>query len=63
MLSQANVARVFISQLFTAGIAQEWIIRQVAHATRRTIDERYVKKDFRSCNRHGAICIGTIGGF
>ena len=43
MLSQANIARAFISQLFTSGIAQEWIIRQVAHASRRTIDERYVK--------------------
>ena len=43
MLSQANDARPFISQFFAAGIAQEWIIRQVAHASRRTIDERYAK--------------------
>ena len=39
-----NTARhTFISQLLTAGIAKEWIIRQVGHTSTRMIDEHYGK--------------------
>jgi integrase len=33
----------FISQLLTAGIPKEWIIRQVGHTSTRMIDEHYGK--------------------
>jgi integrase len=39
-----NTARhTFISQLLTAGIAKEWLIRQVGHTSTRMIDEHYDK--------------------
>jgi hypothetical protein len=61
-VSQANNARTFISQLFTAGIAQEWIIRPVAHASRRTIDERYVNCIREAATGMAQFVSGRLGG-
>ena len=36
-----NARHTFISQLLTAGIPKEWIIRQVGHTSTRMIDEHY----------------------
>ena len=38
-----NARHTFISQLLTAGIPKEWIIRQVGHTSTRMIDEHYGK--------------------
>lgn len=38
-----HIRHTFISQLLTAGIPKEWIVRQVGHTSTKMIDEHYGK--------------------